>query len=735
MAGELCKPERETVPPNVPGHPGSTATSQTAQAVDPNELLGPGYGDEGWVQADQVLPYRINFENDKTATAPAQRVDIVNKLDTMLDWCTFRLTSFGFGDMIITVPQEASPFYYEHTLRMETINGMLIDVQFFAGLDMETGTLYISFQSLDPTTSLPPGILDGFLPPEDETGRGMGFVTYTIRPKSNLQTGDSFTNVASIRFDFGETIDTNQVDPHDPSQGTDPTKEARVTIDTVTPTSRVTAFAATEVASPFTVSWSGNDVGSGVASYDIYVSIDGGAFVKWLNRTTETSAIYTGEVGKTYSFYSIAYDNVGLAENAKTSAEGTVQVTSNNILTPVNLRAVQTTQTAISLQWNTVAGATEYVLQRKGPGESDFVTIYTGTAAKFIDQQNLTASTTYQYRVQAVGSNFTQPISVTTTSSTAMTSPIVLETKTENGQTKLTWTDLGNEYTYTVFKAGRIVASFDSKAYYVDDAMPTSGIEGYAIMAYNRDLKQYSSLVTTVAWTSAPPLEITGHEKLPDGGIKLQWDAEPGLRYSVFRAGMNVSGASYITTGEWIDRSPQSGNDYMLVAVYQNGTSWNATFSNLYTVSGTQPAGKNTLNTLLGESKVDMTMATLDTATFPLEIAQHEALLSSGMNLLQDSEPEVLYSVWQKGATMFSNVSADEWIDETPQSGNDDLSVLALYHVGTLSDTAFPGVHTVKRHAQPFALSESRLDDVSIESRGSPNVVQKQVHRIERRVP
>jgi len=37
-------------------------------------------------------------------------------------------------------------------------------------------------------------------------------------------------NIAYITFDFQETIATNLRNPHDPSQGTDPDKEAFVTI-------------------------------------------------------------------------------------------------------------------------------------------------------------------------------------------------------------------------------------------------------------------------------------------------------------------------------------------------------------------------------------------------------------------------------------------------------------------------------------------------------------------------
>jgi hypothetical protein len=72
---------------------------------------------------------------------------------------------------------------------------------------------------------------------------------------------------------------------------------------------------ATETTSNFNVSWSGQDnSGSGIASYSVYVSDDGGAsFEQWPSETntTDTSATYSGQGGYIYEFYSVATDNVG----------------------------------------------------------------------------------------------------------------------------------------------------------------------------------------------------------------------------------------------------------------------------------------------------------------------------------------------------------------------------------------------------------------------------------------
>ncbi len=66
---------------------------------------GPaGYGPDNFVADTSLLPYQITFENDATATAPAQWVEITDPLDPNLDWSTFQLTAVGFGSTYIAIP-------------------------------------------------------------------------------------------------------------------------------------------------------------------------------------------------------------------------------------------------------------------------------------------------------------------------------------------------------------------------------------------------------------------------------------------------------------------------------------------------------------------------------------------------------------------------------------------------------------------------------------------------------
>lgn len=64
-----------------------------------NDIIGPpGYGEARFISLTTPLNYKIRFENEANATAPAQHVIILHTLDQDLDMRTFRVTSFGFGN-------------------------------------------------------------------------------------------------------------------------------------------------------------------------------------------------------------------------------------------------------------------------------------------------------------------------------------------------------------------------------------------------------------------------------------------------------------------------------------------------------------------------------------------------------------------------------------------------------------------------------------------------------------
>ncbi|RCK73625.1 MAG: 5'-Nucleotidase domain protein [Ignavibacteriae bacterium] len=269
-------------------------------SFDPNDIVGPAAnGALNWIQ-HKSLSYLIQFENDPdSATAPAQAVKIIQKLDANADHSSFTLGSFGFGSFIFNVPP-GRDFY---SARLDVRDSLNLYVDFTAGIYGDS--IVWEFQSIDPLTNLPPtDPFSGFLLLNDSLHRGEGFVTYSVLPKTDITTGSRIYSQARIYFDDNPPILTRNIFR---------------TIDVGKPTSSVKALNSTSPNS-FNVSWGGAD-DAAIYQYTIYVSENSAPFKAWLTNTSDTTAIFTGEHGKTYGFFSIAMDTAGNVEQAKLTAE------------------------------------------------------------------------------------------------------------------------------------------------------------------------------------------------------------------------------------------------------------------------------------------------------------------------------------------------------------------------------------------------------------------------------
>jgi RHS repeat-associated protein len=328
--------------PSAPGGKVGGGKSSPVGAFDPNDITGPsGFGDEHFVTPLQTFQYTIRFENDpEFATAPALEVFITHQLDADLDWSTVELDDFGFGSLVIDVPNGLQSYRTRVTYKNQDESDLFVDVD--ANFDLATGLLSWTFRSVDPLTGfLPPGVFDGFLPVNDDTGVGEGFVRYQVRSAASLITGTTIDQQASIVFDVNAPIETNIFTN---------------TIDAGPPTSSVNTLPARSW-SPFIVSWSGSDDagGSGIGSYDVYVSDNGGPYSLLLSATTLTSTTFTGLPGHAYSFYTVATDNVGNREEGPANPDATTA-------TPLAFTAPAATTTSQRpvVEWTPVFGAVSY---------------------------------------------------------------------------------------------------------------------------------------------------------------------------------------------------------------------------------------------------------------------------------------------------------------------------------------------------------------------------------------
>ena len=291
--------------------PSAHAETPYITPQDPNDIVGPAsFGPESFISSKAPLAFIIEFENADTATAPAQDVIVTQQLDAGLDWNSFRLTGFGFDNLVYTLNGK-NPFYTAQ-LDLTATKGYLLDVS--AGVDIATGIVTWTFNTIDPATGQKPADpLAGFLPVNNAANDGQAFVSYTIQAKAGVKTGDVLSAQATVVFD---------------TQGPISTAVVTNTFDTKAPTSSVHAMELQTDNPTFEVSWTGVDDpnGSGISGTTIYVAEDGGPAIAWLTNTTLNNALFTGQLGHSYAFSSQATDNTGNVEALHTTPDASIVV-------------------------------------------------------------------------------------------------------------------------------------------------------------------------------------------------------------------------------------------------------------------------------------------------------------------------------------------------------------------------------------------------------------------------
>ena len=123
--------------------------------------------------------------------------------------------------------------------------------------------------------------------------------------------------------------------------------------DTTAPSSMVSPLPARSSSSNIVVTVTGSDptpsagvITSGVVSYDIWVSTNGGPFVFWTNvPASSPTATYTGIGGETYGFQSFAHDDAGNVEVKSATVEAGTYVP-NQQAPGVHVASVNTTNQA-----------------------------------------------------------------------------------------------------------------------------------------------------------------------------------------------------------------------------------------------------------------------------------------------------------------------------------------------------------------------------------------------------
>ena len=281
-----------------PPDPNATLPHKTFQSFDPNDIYGPkGIGKENWV-ANKEMAFQVECENiAKDNIAHAAMVTITQQLDAAFDWSTFRLGDMMLGGNYIEVPDGLR--HYKARLDWTETHGILVDAE--AGIDLDTGLVTWNFVAIDPETFMViSDPFSGLLAPNYESPEGEGLFNYYVTPKATAVSGTEMTAKADIIFDFNDPIETPTL---------------HYTLDSDAPEATVVKAEARENGRYLWVGWQGDDVGSGVRSFDVYVSTDGGDWMLWQSGIEETQALFATTAGThAYDFLVTARDLAGNEE-------------------------------------------------------------------------------------------------------------------------------------------------------------------------------------------------------------------------------------------------------------------------------------------------------------------------------------------------------------------------------------------------------------------------------------
>lgn len=263
---------------SVPSDPNPQPNNvESYQSGDPNDMSGyvSPAGTHHIGKGVKNVTYTIEFENDPAiATAPAARIRVNSTLDgKKLDLSTMRALKLTLGDKEIELP---AGHHFVKTLDMRTAINSIAELTF--DFDDKTGEAEWKLRSLDPLTLEDISYMgDGILPVNDDSGRGTGYLTFSVDLLPELKDAETIEGKAVIVFDENKPISTPVW--------------TNVT-DYTLPTSKIVSQSSDDNQT-FNFTVEGKDTGSGIWTYDLYVRKPG---------TTQWTAVKTGITETTFAY-------------------------------------------------------------------------------------------------------------------------------------------------------------------------------------------------------------------------------------------------------------------------------------------------------------------------------------------------------------------------------------------------------------------------------------------------
>ena len=277
----------------------------------------------------------------------------------------------------------------------------------------------------------------------------------------------------------------------------------------------------------------------GVSNYVIYRRYDTGS---WKRVGTSTSTSYQDNTppSGTLCYYTVRCANASGTAISHWREPGVGQTSYMD--QPV-LKAAVNANGTITVSWNSVDKATNYRVYRKTGEKTSWVKVKDNTNKLEWTDSNTVAGTTYTYSVSVIKSDGSEELSLFNTTGVTATyyKPTTLKTVT-NGKTgvDLEWTAMDYMSTYNIYrKTGNdtdwVLVGTKTGTKFTDTNVKSNAHYTYAVRGTVGGAVATANSNTKDTTYFAPP-KLTKIQCLSTG-IKITWDAEPGIeKYRVYRS-------------------------------------------------------------------------------------------------------------------------------------------------------------------------------------------------------
>ena len=425
----------------------------------------------------------------------------------------------------------------------------------------------------------------------------------------------------------------------------------------IAPITPIMPVAAAQSDSEISITWS--EV-AGATHYKLYrSSTSGGSYTQIGGEITATGYVDSGLTANTSYYYQLEACN----DNGCSGRSLAGSVTTD-LATPSALMAVAQSDSAISITWSAIAGATRYELYRSETSGGSLTLIGSNiTATGYVDS-GFSANTPYYYQLKACNGNRCSGRSSVVSATTAPEPPSALTAATQSDSAiSITWSAVAEAMHYKLYRSATRGGSFAqirgniTATVYVDRGLVADTSYYYQLESCNGN--GCSGRSPTVSATTAPePPSTATATAQSDSAISITWSAVAGAaHYKLYRA---------TTNGGLFD---QIGENIAATVTVDSGLDANTSYK--YQLESCNDNGCS------GRSSAVSATTALAQPPAPTATAQSDSAISIAWSAVVDAMHYKLYRATMSGGP-FAQIGGD--ITGTDHVDTKDLAANTSYY-------------------------------------------------------